>query len=160
MKYKTGFFAFVNLFSFRWWRCFYKYTRGVIRYTNGKYKESITDFEWILQNGAFDPVISLVYENLGINYARLNDFNKAEEYLEKSSKDKTQANNGYLHMWLGYVYLQKQRHEESLNCFLKARKLSEQPVDKWLVDHKYIQERIDSLEDEIKIKYKEILTNN
>jgi tetratricopeptide (TPR) repeat protein len=160
MKYKIGFFAFANLFSFRWWGCFYKYMKGIIRYTNGNYKESIKDFEYILQNGAFEPVISLVYENLGINYTRLNDFIKAEEYLTISRNYEDQQNNGCLFMWLGYIYLVKQQHEESLNCFRKARQFSDKPVSKWLVNRNYIQEQIESLEDDIKAKYKDVLTNN
>ena len=160
MKFKTGFFVFRNIVSRTWCKSTYKYIRGIIRYTNGKYQASIDDFQWILDNGAFAPVTCLLYENLGINYARLQDFNKAEEYLVKSSIDKKQQDNGYLFMWLGYIYLVKKRYEESLNCFLKARQFSQQSIDKWLVDHQYIQERIDKLEDEIKNKYKEILTNN
>ena len=63
-------------------------------------------------------------------------------------------------MWLGYVYLVKKRHDESLNCFRKALHLGQKGIDKWMVQHKYVSERIDELEDKIKERYKEILTLN
>ncbi|HSA77300.1 MAG TPA: tetratricopeptide repeat protein, partial [Nitrospirota bacterium] len=144
----------------RWWACGFRYTRGVIRYAYGKYNESIADFLWILKDGSFAPVSCLVYENLGINYARLEDFVKAEEYLTKSSQDKTQDDNGYLFMWLGYIHLINNRHDQSLNCFRKAQKHGRSGYQKWLVQEKYVEERINMLEDEIRKKYTDIFSNN
>ncbi len=75
-----------NLVSASWWNCAFRYARGVIRYAYGKYNDAIADFQWILKSGAFEPVSSLVYENLGINYARLKEFGKAEKYLSRLRK--------------------------------------------------------------------------
>ncbi len=160
MKLKTGFFALRNISNGNWWICNYKYVRGLNRYSRGKYRGSIDDFQWILNNGAFAPVTHILYEHLGINYARLQEFNKAEEYLVKSSHDIRQQDNSYFLMWLGYVYLVKKEYEESLNCFRRARQFSQKGLNKWILDHQYIRERIDILEEEIKAKYKEILTCN
>ena len=139
----------------------YKYLRGVNRLLHGRYEASINDFQWILDNGITSTVTkSLIYENLGVNFARLHKFNKAEEYLVKSSNDKKQQDSGHLFMWLGYVYLMKERYEDSINCFLKAREFGKKGLDRLVVDRQYIQNRIDQLDAEIKNKYKEILTNN
>jgi tetratricopeptide (TPR) repeat protein len=160
MKFRAGFFALRNISNLDWWKCFYKYVRGIIRLTHCKSQASIEDFQWILNNGAFSKVTSLLYENLGVNYARLHDFNKAEKYLIESSKDKEQENNAHLFMWLGYVYLMKEKHEEALNYFQKSRKFTSKRIDRWVVNEQYIKKRINDLEDEIRIKYKEVLTNN
>ncbi len=149
-----------NLFSVNWWKCAYRYTRGVIRYAYGKYNGSVDDFLWILKNGAFAPVSYLIYENLGINYARLKNFTKAEEYFIKSSSDKTQEDNGYLFMWLGYIHLINKRHEQALDCFRKAREHGRAGYQKWLVQEKYVDEQINSLETEIRKKYTDIFPNN
>ena len=101
-----------------------------------------------------------MYENLGVNYVRMKDFNKAEEYLVRALDDKAQQRNGYLFMWLGYVYLVKKRHEESLACFRTARQLSQKGYYKWLVDHNYVERQIEELQEDIRDKYKGILKNN
>jgi tetratricopeptide (TPR) repeat protein len=149
-----------NLFGVNWWKCSYRYTRGVIRYVYGKYNSSIDDFQWILENGAFAPMSCLIYENLGINYARLKDFTKAEEYFIKSSSDKSQEDNGYLFMWLGYIHLINNRHEQALDCFRKARERGRAGYQRWLVQEKYVQERINLLEAEIRKKYTDIFSSN
>lgn len=160
MKFAIGYFAPRNLFNSDWWKCNFRYLRGLIRYIRGQYQASVDDFQWILNNCAFAPVEPLLYENLGMNYVRLKDFNKAEEYLVKASNNKTQQRNGYLFMWLGYVYLVMKRHEESLTCFRNARQLSQKGYYKWLVGHNYVEKRIEELEEEIRDKYKDILRNN
>ena len=120
-----------NILSVGWWKCAYLYIRGVIRYAGGKYDASIADFQWILKNGAFASISCLVYENLGINYARLKDFGKAEEYLFKAA-DNTQKDNGYLFMWLGYIHLINNGHEQALDCFRNAREHGRTGYQKWL----------------------------
>jgi tetratricopeptide (TPR) repeat protein len=148
-----------NLLSVSWWKCAYRYTRGVIRYAYGKYDDSIADFQWILKNGSFASVSCLVYENLGINYARLKDFVNAEENLFKAAAD-IQEDNGYLFMWLGYIHLINNRHEQALDCFRNAREHGRTGYQKWLVQEKYIKERINLLEDEIRKKYTDVFSNN
>ncbi len=150
---------FRNLFSVRWWECSFRYTRGVIRYAYGKYNDSITDFQWIVKDGSFGPVSCLVYENLGINYARLKNFSKAEEYLFKAAED-SKEDNGYLFMWLGYIHLINNSHEQALDCFCKAREHGRSGYQKWLVQERYVEERINMLEDEIRKKYTNIFSNN
>jgi len=153
-------FKLLNLLNVSWWKCAYLYMRGVIRYADGKYEASVADFLWILNNGAFAPVSGLVYENLGINYARLNDLVKAEEYLFKASDNIRKKDNGYLFMWLGYIHLINNRHEQALDCFRKARDYGRTGYQKWLVQEKYVKERIDMLEVEIRKKYTDIFSNN
>jgi tetratricopeptide (TPR) repeat protein len=148
-----------NLVSVSWWNCAFRYTRGVIRYAYGKYNDAIADFQWILKSGAFEPVSSLVYENLGINYARLKEFGKAEEYLFKAA-EKIEEDDGYLFMWLGYIHMINDRHEQALDCFRKARENGRSGYQKWLVQEKYVEERIGLLETEIRRKYTEIFSNN
>ncbi len=160
MKFPIGNITPTNLFNRNWWKCNFRYLRGLIRYIRREYQASVDDFQWILNNGAVVPMNSLVYENLGINYVRLKDFDKAEEYLSKALNDKFQQKNGYLFMWLGYVYLVKKRHEESFTCFRNARQLSQRGYYKWLVDHNYVQRQIEELQEDIRNKYKEILKNN
>ncbi len=155
MKFKLR-----NIFSISWWRCSYKYIRGVYREAYGEYEASNTDYFWILENGAYEPMACLLHENIGINYARMKLFAKAEEYLIKSSNDKSQDDNGYLYMWLGYIHLVNNRHELSLDCFRKAREHGRAGYQKWLVQMKYVEERINSLEDEIRKKYTDILSRN
>jgi tetratricopeptide (TPR) repeat protein len=102
----------------------------------------------------------LLYENLGVNYVCLKDFDKAEEYLVRALDGKAQQRNGYLFMWLGYVYLVKKRREESLACFRSARQLSRRGYYKWLVDHNYVQRQIEELEEDIRGEYNTILRSN
>jgi tetratricopeptide (TPR) repeat protein len=90
----------------------------------------------------------------------MRDFDKAEEYLVKAKDHEAQQQNGYLFMWLGYVYLVKKRHEESLACFQSARELSQKEYYKWLVDHSYVQRQIEELQGDIRDKYKAILRND
>ena len=160
MRFAIGYLTPKNLFNTDWWKCNFRYLRGLIRYIDKRYQSSVDDFQWILKNGSFAPVESLVYENLGVNYVRMKDFNKAEEYLVRALDDKAQQRNGYLFMWLGYVYLVKKRHEESLACFRTARQLSQKGYYKWLVDHNYVERQIEELQEDIRDKYKGILKNN
>ncbi len=155
MKFKLR-----NIVSVSWWQCACRYIRGIYREANGKYQASNADYYWILENGAFAPMACLLYENLGINYARMNKFAKAEVYLLKSSRDTSQNDNGYLYMWLGYIHLVNNRHELALDCFRNAREHGRTGYQKWLVQMKYVEERISSLEDEIRKKYTDILSNN
>lgn len=160
MKFAIGCLTPGNLFNSDWWKCSFRYLRGLIRHIRREYQASVDDFQWILNNRAFARVDYLLYENLGMNYVRLKDFDKAEEYFIKAKDHKAQQQNGYLFMWLGYVYLVKRRHEESLACFRTARQLSQKGYHKWLVDHNYVQRQIEEFEEEIREKYKGILKNN
>ena len=156
MKFAIGYLSPKNLFNSDWWRCNFRYFRGLIR-SRRRYQASVEDFQWILNNGAFAPAESLVYENLGVTYARMKDFDKAEEYLVKALDSKAQQRNGYMFMWLGYVYLVKKRHEESLACFQAARQLSRKGYYKWIVDHSYVERQIEKLEGDIREKFESIL---
>jgi tetratricopeptide (TPR) repeat protein len=160
MKFAIGYFTPRNLLNSDWWKCNFRYLRGLIRYIRQKYQASVDDFQWILNNRTFARVDYLLYENIGINYVRLKDFNKAEEYLLKAKDHKAQQQNGYLFMWLGYVYLVKKRYEESLACFRTARQLSQKGYYKWLVDHNYVERQIEQLQEDIRGKYNAILRNN
>lgn len=159
MKFPIGYLSPKNLFNGDWWKCNFRYLRGLIR-SRRRYHASVEDFQWILNNGAFAPVESLVHENLGVTYARIKDFDKAEEYLVRALDNKAQQRNGYLFMWLGYVYLVKKRHEESVACFRVARQLSQRGYYKWLVDHKYVARQIEELQDFTRDKQKAILIND
>jgi len=160
MTFPIGYITPKNLFKSNWWKCHFRYLRGMIRFLRKKYRPSVDDFQWILSNRAFARVDYLVYENLGMNYVHLKDFSKAEEYFVKAKDHKAQQQNGYLFMWLGYVYLVQKRHEESLACFQNARQLSRRGYYKWLVNHNYVERQIEELQGDIRNKYKEILRNN
>ncbi len=80
--------------------------------------------------------------------------------LLKSSTDKTQDDNGSLFMWLGYIHLINNRHDQALNCFCKAREHGRSGYQKWLVQEKYVEDRINMLEDELRKKYTDLLSRN
>ncbi len=156
MKFIIGYLSPKNLFNNDWWKCNFRYFRGLIT-SRRRHQAAIEDIQWILNNGTFARVDYLVYENLGMNYVRMKDFDKAEEYLVKAKDHEAQQKNGYLFLWLGYVYLVKKRHEESLACFQSARKLSQKGYYKWLVNHDYVERKIEELQGDIRNKYEEII---
>jgi tetratricopeptide (TPR) repeat protein len=160
MKLKIRKAKLKNLINKNWWMCFYRHFRGLIRLGKNNYA-LIDDCQWILNNGAYKDFEYFIYENMGMSYVFLKRYNLAERYLLEALNYVEQQQNGSIMMWLGYVYLIKKQHEDSLYYFKKASQYSKKgAINKWLVDHQYVQNQIEELEENIRDKYKEILTNN
>ena len=160
MTYEGSIFRVKHLFCVSVWKCFLRYMRGIWRLSGKRYEESFQDFQWNLNNCENLGINNLVYKHLGIICARQENYEEAENYLLKASSLKRVERDGELFMWLGYVFMVKQKYPESLDCFRKANKLGQRGLQKYFVQHEYVKDHINKLEDHIKETYKEIITFN
>ena len=97
-------------------------------------------------------MLNLVHCELGISYAKLRNFSKAEHHLLKALEHERDNENGLACMWLGYVYWHKNDFHKSKSYFTKAQTLGQSGFDKLVVDEDYVSKMIDRIDNRYRRK--------
>ena len=150
---------FKEVFKKDFWICFGKYIRGTVNIAHEKYDFAINDFNWILENGGLPATESLIYVNLGVAYARLNNFKRAEECLTKATEYESNKSNGELYQWLGYISCVRDQYKDAIEYFRKAFALGQRGIDRWLVNQEYVKNNIIKLDKIIREENRDIFPN-
>ncbi len=157
IKSKNPLFLAKQLLTASFWRCTFKYVKGLKHYEKDRYQQAIDCFTWIIDNGGMTSVKHLLYKMIGICYARMFDLDKAGKYLVMAMAYPQLKNDGELFMWIGYLYLTKENYPESMKYFQRALQLGQKGIYKRLVKQRYIRERIADIDKILREKYSMII---
>lgn len=100
--------------------------KAYAQYNMKLYLEAVNNFEKVFQKG---DTITFSLKYTGLSYFYMNNFDKAQHYLERCVVyDSTDYDPFII---LGQVYLQKNEFEKGLNCLRRAEQVNYPPPQKW-----------------------------
>lgn len=110
--YKTPQQAYLNL--------------GLVYFSKGDLRRAIFYFKKAI---AIDPNFALAYQNLGISYFEIKEYDEAERNLEQARRLMEKMSGAELHLaeinlYLGRLHLLKRNYARALECFEEVVKLA------------------------------------
>jgi superkiller protein 3 len=100
--------------------------KAYAQYNMKLYLEAVSNFEKVFQKG---DTITFSLKYTGLSYFNMNDFDKAQHFLERCVVyDSTDYDPFII---LGQIYLQKNEFEKGLHCLRRAEQVNYPPPQKW-----------------------------
>ncbi|HET6278713.1 MAG TPA: tetratricopeptide repeat protein [Candidatus Polarisedimenticolia bacterium] len=90
---------------------------GLIYLTNSEFDRAIEQFEEAVK---IDPYFTDARNNLGIACRRVGQLDRAEEEFQAALKDGNYRSPEKIHLNLGHLYLEQNRHGEAIESFQRA----------------------------------------
>lgn len=146
-----------HLFRLSFWRISFHLFRSIWYQERKKYQEAIRDINWVINNTYDDLFLNMAYQELGVNYVHLKDFAKAEINLLTALEYEPNGKNGYVCMWLGYIYLVMADYTKSIDYFRRAHNLGSKGLDKLVVDREYVRGMICKANDKLRSQFNDFL---
>jgi len=145
------------LIRLSFWRICFHLFRNLWYQRQKKYQKAIHDLNWIIKNTYNGLFLNIAYQELGVNYAYLKEFEKAELHLLKALEYEPDGKNGFVCMWLGYVYLVMGDYAKSIYYFRQAHNLGSKGLDKLVVDREYVRGMICKTNDRLRSQFNDFL---
>ena len=128
----------------------------------GLYTEAMASFKLAAKE---NPLDAKIYANMAIAYSKLNNFDKASEFIRKAIEIK--EDDAYIQAVAGYIYMRSQNYDSAISSFLKTIDLNKDYLEAYynlgyiyLLQERY-EEAIKTLEQVVRInpRYMEVYAN-